>query len=466
SRAGTRNRLVQMINAGHKKTSAVIMLVENVKTSKGTIKVTRRYQIFAPIAMAGIGDFAPPTIKTRAFIIKLMRKMLGEEVEDFIPDEHAPMMRELRSKIFRWVKDNKDAIRHCRPELDRDLINNRQRDNATMLLQIADIIGPQCSARARDAIKFLTSSDTRDPNEMLLGDIAMILTDPTILVGNTGDPKNPPKPIGTDNAVFTGDLCDLLVRYFPHREAYAGLTQAKVASMLRVFDIEPEPGHKRRGEQVLRWYRRDRFDPWFVRYGFIESAAEPVMVVDDLPEGATDGAHVEDAAKGATPLHEDAPRSTTNSAPEPVADTSTPQQGAPPEDVEAATATGEAVDSTGAPEIVYPNARVIPEGLGEKKRLKRLHREIEGLVLAGAVDPANVAYITSRFWVISRDGERYFVHVDGGNLEWLAIAEPGLLADSDTSTVRISPEKVLTLADSDFMVLRPLVNKYRKASVK
>jgi hypothetical protein len=91
------------------------------------------------------------------------------------------------------VKDNREAIRYCRPDLGRDLMHNRQRDNATMLLQIADTIGPKCSARAREAIKLLTRSDTRDPNEMLLGDIATILTDPTILVGNTGDPEEPPE---------------------------------------------------------------------------------------------------------------------------------------------------------------------------------------------------------------------------------------------------------------------------------
>jgi hypothetical protein len=365
SRAGTRNHMVQMINMGHKRTSAVVIRTENVKTPNGTIKANRRYPIFAPVAMAGIGDFAPPTIKTRSFVIKLKRKMAGEEVEDFIADEHAPMMRELRSQIHRWVKDYRAAIQSCRPELDRDLMNNRQRDNATMLLQIADTIGPQCSTLAREAIKLMTSGDTRDPSEMLLGEAATILTDPEILVGD------PPKPIGTNNTVFSGDLCDLLVRYFPHREAYAGLTQARVASMLRVFDIEPEQNGKWRGKQNLRWYRRDAFTPWFIRYGFIEQADE--TVVDSLPEGATDGAHSE----GATPLHQETERSTvaprTDSVPEPVAETSTPQQTARPGDVEPATATGEAVDSAaGAPEIVYPNARVVPQGLGEKKRCRRV----------------------------------------------------------------------------------------------
>ena len=129
----------------------------------------------------------------------------------------------------------------------------------------------------------MTSGETRDPNEMLLGDVAAILTDPEVLVGD------PAKPIGTDNVVFTGDLCDLIVQYFPYRETYQGFTQARLATMLRHFDIEPEPRCKRRGKQVLHWYRRDAFDPWFVRYGLVEQADE--TVVNALPEGATDGAH-------------------------------------------------------------------------------------------------------------------------------------------------------------------------------
>ena len=111
SRAGIRNALVQMINAGHKKTQAVVVRAENVKTPNGTVRVNRRYPIFGPVAMAGIGDFGTNTIKTRSFIIKLKRKMAHEQVDDFVPDEHARMVRELRSRILRWVIDGKEAIR-------------------------------------------------------------------------------------------------------------------------------------------------------------------------------------------------------------------------------------------------------------------------------------------------------------------------------------------------------------------
>ena len=115
SRAGTRNELIQMINSGHKRATAVVIRTESVKTTDGTVRVNRRYPIFAPVAMAGIGTFAPNTTRSRCYEIRLKRKMAHETVESFIPDEHAAMMRELRMRIHKFVLDNRDAIRNCRP---------------------------------------------------------------------------------------------------------------------------------------------------------------------------------------------------------------------------------------------------------------------------------------------------------------------------------------------------------------
>jgi hypothetical protein len=132
--------------------------------------------------------------------------------------------------------------------------------------------------------------------------------------------------------------------------------------------------------------------------------------------------------------------------------------------VEPATVPGDAVNSpTGAPAIAYPNARVVAVGLGEKKRLKGLHREIEALVLAGTLDPANVRYISSRFWVISHDGKPCYVHMNGDTLEFQPIAAPGLLAKG--GVIVIGPDKTLRVSDGDFLILRPLVNKYREFSM-
>jgi len=219
SRAGTRNQLIQMINSGHKRATAVVIRTETVKTPSGTVQVNRRYPIFAQVAMAGIGSFAPNTTRSRCFEIRLKRKMAHEQVESFIPDEHAPIMRELRAKNHRFVADNKQAIRDCRPAMDRDLLHNRQRDNAGVLLQIADILGGQVPTRAREAIKAITRGDVQDAHELLLEDIASILLDPTVIFkyAGAGQPNNM-RRIGWNNTVFSSDLCDLLVQYFPQRE--------------------------------------------------------------------------------------------------------------------------------------------------------------------------------------------------------------------------------------------------------
>jgi hypothetical protein len=258
-RAGTRNELIQMINSGHKRATAVVIRTESVKTPNGTVRINRRYPIFALVAMAGIGTFAPNTTRSRCYEIRLKRKMAHEEVETFIPDDHAGIMRAIRAKIHRFVADNRQAIRECRPVMDRDLLHNLQRDNSGTLLMIADTIGGQVPSRARAAIKAITRSDAQDVYEVLLEDIASILLDPTVMVNYAGAGQPPNiRPIGWNNTVFSSDLCDLIVQYFPHRETYTGFTTARLATMLSRFDIQPEPRVKRRGSNNgIRWYRRD-----------------------------------------------------------------------------------------------------------------------------------------------------------------------------------------------------------------
>jgi hypothetical protein len=48
--------------------------------------------------------------------------------------------------------------------------------------------------------------------------------------------------------------------------------------------------------------------------------------------------------------------------------------------------------------------------------------------------------------------------------KWLPIAEPGLLAKD--GVIQVNPDTTLPVSDGDFLVLRPLVNRYRKASVQ
>jgi len=75
-----------------------------------------------------------------------------------------------------------------------------------------------------------------------------------------------------------------------------------------------------------------------------------------------------------------------------------------------------------------------------------------------------VGFISARFWVVQRDGKPCFVHLpDGNGLEWCPIGDAGLLAEN--GSVQINPDKSLSFAESDFLMIRPLVNKYRTTAV-
>lgn len=152
-------------------------------------------------------------------------------------------------------------------------------------VDMIDVTDAHCR-RAREALTALTARDKpMGETELLIGDIAEILLDPDVLVGE------PPRQIDTGNFVFSGDLLTLLRERFPHRTIYeAGFTQAKLASMLSTFDIETN--QQRRGKQVLRAYRRSDFDDPIARYApdvvaaHADATAGPVTPQPEGPESS------------------------------------------------------------------------------------------------------------------------------------------------------------------------------------
>lgn len=452
SRAGGKDQLVQMLNAGHKRTTAVKVLTETVRTPTGTQRINRRYSLYSSVAMAGIGAFGPAAVRSRCFKIKLLRKMSHEQVDEFVAEEHAPLMRELRMKIIRFVKDNRDLIRCGRPVLDRELMNNRQRDNAIILLQIADAIGDDCGEQARDAIKKLTSDEVCDPAEMLLGDVAYLLNDPSVLVNYAakGDPERM-LPIGQGGVVFSSDLVNKIAEFFDHREQYQGLTTAKLASWLSQFDICPEDTPKRRGgkDNPTRWYRRDRFDPMFIRYGFVD--AETDTPLDDLPNSYANDAQADDPVnppESATPKQDvlDLEIAGSNVAPFAAPDLETPIAGS---------------DET--PQKVGRRMTVEPAA-GEKKRAAAMHHALNAWVDAGTISPDDVIFELPLFSVVQRDGQRLWtvVRQETGELDSLPM-DSSPIVDSKAEIITVGTINVAeSLTTFQFQRLRALVNRYVK----
>jgi hypothetical protein len=414
-------KLVKMVNAGHGHQGVETRIIKNMPAE---------FRVFSPVILCGIGDFAPVAIRNRSFVIPMKRMMAGEDADEFNPDDHGPVLRIIREKINRWAEDHVGPIRECRPELDRALAMNRQRENILTLLKIADVVGGEWSRRARDALTALTERDKPlDENELLIGDIAEILLDPDAMVGD------PPQRIGTGNVVFSGDLFTLLKERFPHRLLYeSNFTQAKLASMLSTFDIHTDG--KRRGKQVLRAYTRADFDDAITRYA---------------PDVLAAYAEERDAvAEPATPQHE------------------VPDQEAPFSDVAPTEGDGEHMAAPAAEPAPFPQSEavVVPPSKGNKKRATRLEEAVHDYVCT--VDAGAIVFISARFWIINdRDGKALYAHLAGaGELQLLPIEPPGLLADTETRTVKVNAETTLRLTDSDFLALRPLVKKARDAMTR
>lgn len=222
---------------------------------------------------------------------------------------------------------------------------------------------------------------------------------------------DPPRPIGKGEFVFTADLYGLLVETYPEREAYMGFNQARLATMLRAFNIEPE--QKRRGEQVLRAYPRSMFTEWFARYGFADVA--------DTGEPELEGSDI-------SPWDAEAPAAKP------------PRPPSPSKPVAPATPLHER----------FSNAHYFGPHDGDKKRYEKLDAAMTAYIDSGKLDEPDTAIkvISALFLIVEQDGERFWVHLDGDHLEWVPIAAPGLMADNTSTAIVVNPSRTLAITGS------------------
>jgi Protein of unknown function (DUF3631)/RepB DNA-primase from phage plasmid len=153
-----------VLNSGHRKGGSVVRTV-------GDDHEPRAFATYCPTVIALIGDL-PGTLRDRALIIGLKRKLATETVEPFRPDR-ADRLNVLARKAVRWTQDNAERIGGVDPVMPDGIIN-READNWRPLLAIADVAGGEWPDRARAAAKAAHDAATDDDAsllELLLGDI-------------------------------------------------------------------------------------------------------------------------------------------------------------------------------------------------------------------------------------------------------------------------------------------------------
>jgi putative DNA primase/helicase len=231
---GKGGELRGILNAGHTRRSHVIRTV-------GEDHEPRRFHTWCPVAIACIGKL-PDTLADRSIAIPMSRRTRGEQVERLRLDRLDGELEHLRSQAARWALDHLEALREADPEVPGAL-HDRERDNWSPLLAIADQAGGPWPKRARQAALALSgaSQDDDDNGILLLADIRSVFE-------GHGQGK-----------LSTESLLEALhaMQERPWGEWYKGqpITARQVARLLQRFGIRPKnvrvPAHPEDGDMAM-----------------------------------------------------------------------------------------------------------------------------------------------------------------------------------------------------------------------
>jgi putative DNA primase/helicase len=160
-----------ILNSGHRRGAArVIRCV-------GDDHEPRSFSTWCPMVLAAIGKL-PDTITDRSVVVPMRRKAPGEKVQRISwsgRKGHAlrAHMHALARACARWAQDHRDTLRDAEPMVPESL-NDRQRDNWTSLLAIAEAVGGDWAQKAREAATALSGGEEHDASSAgvrLLADV-------------------------------------------------------------------------------------------------------------------------------------------------------------------------------------------------------------------------------------------------------------------------------------------------------
>lgn len=160
-----------VFNAGYKRGAKIPRCV-------GPKHDVEYFDVFAPVALAGLGDL-PDTIMSRAVIIRMRRRNRSEKVEPFRNREHAPEGEALRDELEAWGNEVGPQVGASWPELPPG-IEDRPAEIWEPLIAVADAAGGEWPDLARNAC--LTLSKVALDRKVslgvrLLGDLRTVFGD-------------------------------------------------------------------------------------------------------------------------------------------------------------------------------------------------------------------------------------------------------------------------------------------------
>ena len=205
----------------------------------------KEFQIFAPIALAGIGKNAiPETVVDRALMIEMRRMLPDERILEFESDEVEEIFSPVKKKLEEFARENESRYRNLRPELPRESLNPRARDLWKPLYKVAECAGEEWIKKVLLASIALSSGES-DPEEVSLS--LRLLTDI--------------REIFTEDRITSKDLIERLkeLEESPWSYLVERFNPSVLARLLKNYGIKPRPFS---GGKVRGYYRKSFEDPW------------------------------------------------------------------------------------------------------------------------------------------------------------------------------------------------------------
>ncbi len=231
-----------MLNAGNRVGTTVPRVV-----GMGTKMEVRRFSIFCPKVLAGIGN-APSTVADRSIPIRLKRRARGEHVERFRLHDASAEAAPLREQLAALRLD----VGGARPQIP-DELDDRAADSWEPLLAIADAAGGTWPVRARAAAHTLATLEQPDEEALgirLLADVRAIFTEQAC------------DRIAT--ATLIGHLAVIEQSSWGDFDHGRAIGAHRLAALLRPFGVLPRT--VRIGEKTPKGYLLESFADAFGRY--------------------------------------------------------------------------------------------------------------------------------------------------------------------------------------------------------
>ena len=245
----------------------------------GPLHEVRHFPVFAPVALAGLGDL-PDTIMSRSIIIRMRRRAPSERIEQFRSRLHGPDGALLRERLAAWAEEIGPEVGEAWPAMPGGVVD-REAEVWEPLLAVADVAGGHWPDTARAAcVELLKVASDREVSlgVRLLGDLRTVF--------------------GDRDSMSTVEILEALnaLDEAPWGDLYGKPMQARtLARMLAKYEVKGTM--IKAGGRALRGYRREAlWDAWARYIPPVSAEVQPMQPgepesADLIPHGTAAVVH-------------------------------------------------------------------------------------------------------------------------------------------------------------------------------